>query len=167
MRYVLIDIAIHEKQPDQVLRWYDMKPEDDVGGDRMDRVATAVMEYATDRSVGLWKKLAEWEISKSSPPPTKRRPVTCGSSRVCWSSRDGRRSGRPTSRDSGPAMQGSGAGGDLGNARRGAHREARAAVNAGSVRIRRPSRLIVQASGSSSTKSLGRKGTGSILSRHP
>ena len=109
MRYVLIDIAIHEKQPDQVLRWYDMKPEDYVGADRMDRVATAVMEYATDRSVGLWKKLAEWEISKSSPPPTKRRPVTCGSSRVCWSSRDGRRSGRPTSRDSGPAMQGSGA----------------------------------------------------------
>lgn len=67
MRYVLIDIAIHEKQPDQVLRWYDMKPEDYVGADRMDRVATAVMEYAPDRSVGLWKKLAEWEISKVQP----------------------------------------------------------------------------------------------------
>jgi len=67
MRYVLIDIATHEKQPDQVLRWYDMKPEDYVGADRMDRVATAVMEYAPDRSVGLWKKLAEWEISKVQP----------------------------------------------------------------------------------------------------
>ena len=67
MRYVLIDIAIHEKQPDQVLRWYDMKPEDYVGADRMDRVATAVMEYAPDRAVGLWKKLAEWEISNVQP----------------------------------------------------------------------------------------------------
>lgn len=67
MRYVLIDIAIHEKQPDQVLRWYDVKPEDAVGAGRMDRVATAVMDYAPDRTVELWKKLAEWEISKVQP----------------------------------------------------------------------------------------------------
>ena len=67
MRYVLIDIAIHEKQPDQVLRWYDVKPEDAVGAGRMERVATAVMDYAPDRTVELWKKLAEWEISKVQP----------------------------------------------------------------------------------------------------
>jgi uncharacterized Zn finger protein len=67
LRYVLIDIAIHEKQPDQVLRWYDVKPEDAVGVGRMDRVATAVMDYAPDRAAGLWQKLAEWEISKVQP----------------------------------------------------------------------------------------------------
>ena len=67
MRGVLIDIAIHEKQPDQVLRWYDMKPEDAVGAGRMDQVAEAVMEFAPDRAVALWKRLAEWEISKVQP----------------------------------------------------------------------------------------------------
>lgn len=67
MRDVLIDIAIDEKKPDQVLRWYDMKPEDAIGVGRMDRVATAVMYYAPERTIGLWKELAEWEISKVQP----------------------------------------------------------------------------------------------------
>lgn len=67
MRYVLIDIAIHEKQPDQVLRWYDMAPEAVIGAGHMDRVATAVRDYAPDRSAALWKRLAEWEISKVQP----------------------------------------------------------------------------------------------------
>jgi uncharacterized Zn finger protein len=68
MRSVLIEIAIREKQPDQVLRWYDQRPGGAAGvGWMADRVATAVMEYAPERAAALWKKLAEREIAAVKP----------------------------------------------------------------------------------------------------
>jgi uncharacterized Zn finger protein len=68
MRSVLIEIAIREKQPDQVLRWYDQRPGVAAGvGWMADRVATAVMEYAPERAAALWKKLAEREIAAVKP----------------------------------------------------------------------------------------------------
>jgi uncharacterized Zn finger protein len=68
MRRVLIDIAIHEKQPDQVLRWYDARPSSGIGSGSMeDRVATAVADHAPDRAAALWKKLAEREIAAVKP----------------------------------------------------------------------------------------------------
>lgn len=61
----LIDIALVEKQPEQVLNWYDK-----LIGQRNrffrinhDQVATAVKEYAPLRAVSLWKKIAEHYIS--------------------------------------------------------------------------------------------------------
>jgi uncharacterized Zn finger protein len=67
-RDVLIDIAIREKQPNQVLRWYDARSKDTVGvGWMEDRIATAVVEFAPDRAAALWKGLAEREIAAVNP----------------------------------------------------------------------------------------------------
>jgi len=66
MRRVLIDISIHEKQPDQVLRWYDARPSSGIGS-MEDRVATAVADHAPDRAAALWKQLAEREIAAVKP----------------------------------------------------------------------------------------------------
>ncbi len=65
----LIDIAIHEKDPERVLYWYDRQPKSQFGwlrGDE-DRIATAVEAYAPDRAVALWKTKAENLIARVSP----------------------------------------------------------------------------------------------------
>ncbi len=65
----LIEIAINEKQHDQVLRWYDRLPKDHVGwyGVDEDRVATAIQTYAPDRAVAIWQKRAERLIALVKP----------------------------------------------------------------------------------------------------
>lgn len=65
----LIEIAISEKNPDQVLRWYDQRPEDRFGwyGVDDDAIATAVQAHAPDRSVTLWKEKAERLIAQVKP----------------------------------------------------------------------------------------------------
>jgi len=65
----LIDIAIIEKQPAQVLKWYDQLTRQ---GSRFiranhDKVAMAVKEYDPLRAVSLWKKIAEHHISLVKP----------------------------------------------------------------------------------------------------
>ncbi len=65
----LIDIAIFEKKPDQVLRWYDQRPKDRFGryGVSEDTIATAVQAYAPDRAVTFWKNMAEQLIAQVKP----------------------------------------------------------------------------------------------------
>lgn len=65
----LIDIAILEKKPDQVLRWYDQRPKGRFGwyGVDEDAIATAVQAYAPDRAVALWKNKAEGLIAQVKP----------------------------------------------------------------------------------------------------
>ena len=65
----LIEIAIFEKKPDQVLRWYDQRPERRFGwhGVDQDTIATAVQFHAPDRAVDLWKKKAEQLIARVKP----------------------------------------------------------------------------------------------------
>jgi uncharacterized Zn finger protein len=65
----LIDIAILEKKPDQVLRWYDQGPKGWFGwcGVNEDVIATAVQAYAPDRAVAIWKKMAERLIAQVKP----------------------------------------------------------------------------------------------------
>ena len=65
----LIDIAILEKKPDQVLRWYDQGPKGRFGwcGVDEDVIATAVQAYAPDRAVAIWKKMAERLIAQVKP----------------------------------------------------------------------------------------------------
>lgn len=65
----LIDIARVEKQPKQLLKWYDR-----LIGQRNrfyrinhDQVATAIKEYDPLRAVSLWKKIAERHISLVKP----------------------------------------------------------------------------------------------------
>ena len=65
----LIDIAILEKKPDQVLKWYDQRPKGGFRwyGTKEDAIATAVESYAPDRAVAIWKNMAEGLISQVKP----------------------------------------------------------------------------------------------------
>jgi uncharacterized Zn finger protein len=65
----LIDIAILEKKPDQVLRWYDQRPKGRFGwyGVDQDAIATAVQAHAPDRAVAIWKNKAERLIAQVKP----------------------------------------------------------------------------------------------------
>jgi len=72
MIHTLIDIAIDEKRPDDVLRWYDYpkaKREKYWGWDNYQEVsiAEAVAEHYPDRALAVWKNLAEKEIALTKP----------------------------------------------------------------------------------------------------
>ena len=68
---ILIDIAIAEKQPDEVLRWYDRGKQKPRGWWRSafqeDKVAQAIVDRYPDRSIEIWKKVAEREIAHTKP----------------------------------------------------------------------------------------------------
>lgn len=66
---VLIEIAMHEKDPQRVLYWYDRQPKRQFGwpGGNEDRVASAVADYAPDRAVAIWKGKAERLIAQTTP----------------------------------------------------------------------------------------------------
>lgn len=66
----LIDIAILEKKPDQVLKWYDRRPDGGrFGWDRVDEdaIATALQAHVPDRAVAIWKNKAERLIAHTKP----------------------------------------------------------------------------------------------------
>jgi uncharacterized Zn finger protein len=65
----LIDLAIHEKNPEQVLRWYDQRPKAGFGWYRVDEdtIATAIQALAPDRAVAIWKNKAERLIAQVKP----------------------------------------------------------------------------------------------------
>jgi len=69
MTNVLIDIAILEKKPDQVLLWYDRSQKNGrnwIGvGD--DRIAVAIQDYAPERSIVIWKTIVEGLINQTKP----------------------------------------------------------------------------------------------------
>lgn len=63
---VLIEIAIHEKRIDDVLKWFDIhkqKQKYGVGEGLKDDVATAVAGEYPDKAIGIWKELAEHQIA--------------------------------------------------------------------------------------------------------
>lgn len=65
----LIAIAIFEKKPDQVLKWYDQRPKGRFAGYGIDQdeIATAVQIHAPDRAVDIWKNKAEGLIAQVKP----------------------------------------------------------------------------------------------------
>ena len=64
----LIDLAIDEKNPAEVLKWYDLQCKTKRGyGYSPDRVATAVQNFAPERAIALWKQLAEAQIALVKP----------------------------------------------------------------------------------------------------
>ena len=65
----LIDIAILEKKPDQVLRWYDQRPKKRFGwyGVDEDDIAVAVQVHAPERAVAIWQNKAERLIAQVKP----------------------------------------------------------------------------------------------------
>jgi uncharacterized Zn finger protein len=66
---VLIDIAIHEKDPERVLRWYDQRSKKQFGwvGVDEDRIASAIQTHAPDRAVAIWTDKAERLIAQVKP----------------------------------------------------------------------------------------------------
>jgi uncharacterized Zn finger protein len=65
----LIDIAILEKKPDQVLKWYDQRPQGRFGCPWLDEdaIADAVQVQAPERAVAIWKNKAERLIAQVKP----------------------------------------------------------------------------------------------------
>jgi uncharacterized Zn finger protein len=65
----LIEIAIFEKKPDQVLQWYDRLSQERSGwhGVDEDKIAMAVQTHAPDRAVAIWKNKAERLIAAVNP----------------------------------------------------------------------------------------------------
>ena len=64
---VLIEIAIHEKRIDDVLKWYDVhkqRRKDWMWDNLEDMVATAIAHEYPDKAVDIWKRIAESHISK-------------------------------------------------------------------------------------------------------
>lgn len=67
----LIDIAIAEKRPDDVIRWYDQRKTKGIGWgwseSRDDKIAVALVDCYPDRALGIWKRLAENQIALTKP----------------------------------------------------------------------------------------------------
>jgi uncharacterized Zn finger protein len=66
---VLIDIAIHEKRVDDILKWFEVckKRRSNWAGDSLkDNVATAIALEYPDKAVIIWKELAEAHISMTN-----------------------------------------------------------------------------------------------------
>jgi uncharacterized Zn finger protein len=67
---MLVQIAIHEKQPEQVLHWFDRMPKGGGiyrFGSVEEAVADAVKETHPDRAATIWKTLAERWIAEVKP----------------------------------------------------------------------------------------------------
>jgi uncharacterized Zn finger protein len=69
---VLIDIAIEEKRPDEVLRWYDQRRSKKRifwgwDGYHEDQVAEALADHYPDRALAIWKNVAEKQIALTKP----------------------------------------------------------------------------------------------------
>ncbi len=67
----LIDIAIAEKRPDDVIRWYDQRKTKGIGWGwsevQDDKIADALVARYPDRALGIWKRLAENQIALTKP----------------------------------------------------------------------------------------------------
>jgi len=70
---VLIDIAIEEKRPDEVLRWYDQRKSKKQifggwgDGYQEDQIAKAVADHYPDRALAIWKNVIEKQIALTKP----------------------------------------------------------------------------------------------------
>jgi uncharacterized Zn finger protein len=69
---VLIDIAIKEKRPEEVLRWYDQgKSKKQIfwgwDGYQEDQIAEAVADHYPDRALAIWKNVAEKQVALTKP----------------------------------------------------------------------------------------------------
>jgi uncharacterized Zn finger protein len=68
---VLINIAIYEKRPDDVLKWYHLGRKSYLYHDTDDSVAEAVKSTHPDEALAIWKRVAEWEIARVKPAAYK------------------------------------------------------------------------------------------------
>ena len=64
---VLVNIAIYEKRPDDVLKWYHLGRKNYLYHDTDNSVAEAVKSTHPDEALAIWKRVAEWEIARVKP----------------------------------------------------------------------------------------------------
>jgi len=65
---VLIDIAISEHKPEEVLHWYDYnRKKEFYYCTHDDRVARAIQDHYPDRAIAIWKKMVERLIAQVKP----------------------------------------------------------------------------------------------------
>lgn len=71
MTRTLIDIAIAEGQPDEVIRWYDQRRQESAVNEwtwfQENGIAEAVADTHPERAVAIWKKIAEGYIARTQP----------------------------------------------------------------------------------------------------
>ncbi len=69
----LINVALFEKDPKRILDWYDRLAEKQymLNATTDDRIAAAVADYAPERAVSIWQKMAESEIAVVKPKAYK------------------------------------------------------------------------------------------------
>jgi uncharacterized Zn finger protein len=64
---LLIELAISEGRPDEVLRWYDRRGTVRFAQINADAVADAVVRAYPERAAAIWQALAEARIAQTSP----------------------------------------------------------------------------------------------------
>jgi uncharacterized Zn finger protein len=67
----LTNIAMYEKRPDDVLKWYHLGKKNHWYHDTDDSVAEAVKSTRPDEALAIWKRVAEWEIARVKPAAYK------------------------------------------------------------------------------------------------
>ena len=72
MVYTLIEIAMDEKRPDEIIKWYDLQtPKSGYvrqWGEHMENsIARGIEETYPDRAAAIWKGLAEKQIALTKP----------------------------------------------------------------------------------------------------
>jgi len=67
----LTNIAIYEKRPDDVLKWYHLGRKSYMYHDTDNSVAEAVKSTHPDEALAIWKRVAEWEIARVKPAAYK------------------------------------------------------------------------------------------------
>ena len=68
---VLTNVAIYEKRPDDILKWYHLGKKGRLYHDTDDSVAEAVKSTHPDEALAIWKRVAEWEIARVKPAAYK------------------------------------------------------------------------------------------------
>jgi uncharacterized Zn finger protein len=68
---VLTNVAIYEKRPDDVLKWYHLGRKNYLYHDTDDSVAEAVKSTHPDEALAICKRVAEWEIARVKPAAYK------------------------------------------------------------------------------------------------
>lgn len=81
---VLIELAINEGRPDEVLRWYDQRSSGRLYSIQEDMVADAVVKTYPARAAAIWQQLAEGRIAQTSPAAYQEAAIFLRKLRRLW-----------------------------------------------------------------------------------
>jgi uncharacterized Zn finger protein len=84
---LLIDLAISEGRPDEVLRWYDRREQARYTSIDADMVADAVVGAYPERAAAIWQGLAEARIAQTSPAAYQEAALFLRKLRRVWAQR--------------------------------------------------------------------------------